>query len=328
MSQASARACANIALVKYWGKRDGPGNLPAAGSLSLTLAALTTTSTVRFDAGLAADRLVLDGAVVGGAALARLSAWLDHVRARAGDRRRAEVTSQNDFPTAAGLASSASAYASLTVAATAALDVTLTPREQSVLARLGSGSAARSIFGGFVQMHPGTAADGADAYAEPVDAAADWDLRMVIAVLGAGRPKAVSSRDAMAHSRATSPLHQAWLATVAGAPAAARRAIADRDLAALGRTAEHSALCMHAAALAARPPIRYWQAATLAAMDAVEHLRGEGVPVYFTIDAGPHVKALTTGDTAATVAERLRAVPGVGQVITSGLGGPAARLPS
>jgi diphosphomevalonate decarboxylase len=323
----TARAHANIALVKYWGKRDSELNLPARGSLSLTLAALTTTTTVRFSSDLEADRLVLDGREETGTALARLGEWLDLVRAQAGVSLRAEVVSANDFPTASGLASSASAYAALAVAASRAADLGLDARALGVLARRGSGSAARSIHGGFVRMHAGTRPDGSDAFAEPVDmdGAGDWPVRMVIAVVGGGQVKEHGSRDAMEHCAETSPLYAAWLDCVPGDLAAAERAIRDRDLDALGQVAEANALAMHAAAIASRPGIVYWRPATLACMEAVRALRGRGVPAYFTMDAGPHVKALTHAPAAAEVAAALAAVPGVTDVMVSAAG-PGAEV--
>ena len=322
----TARAHANIALVKYWGKRDAALNLPAAGSLSLTLAALTTTAAVEPISG-ASDELVLDGHPVTGGGLARFSAWLDVVRARAGSQDRFRAESANDFPTASGLASSASAYAALALAASRAAGLTLDARELSILARRGSGSAARSMFGGLVVMRPGSRADGSDAFAETLVSAAeldrDWPLTMVVAVVGGGRVKSLSSRAAMEHCAETSPLYEGWLAAVPGDLAAARAAIEQRDLHALGEVAEQSALTMHAAALAARPAIAYFRPATIALLDAVQELRRRGLSAFFTMDAGPHVKVLTTRDDAALVADRVGRVADVTQVITSAPGGPA-----
>jgi diphosphomevalonate decarboxylase len=324
----TARAHANIALVKYWGKRDPALNLPAAGSLSLTLEALTTIATVQPWDG-PADRLVLGGQEVSGPALARFSSWLDLVRDVAGaPGLRFQAESANDFPTASGLASSASGYAALALAASRAAGLVLEPRELSILARRGSGSAARSIFGGLVEMRAGARPDGADSFAEPLvsaeELAGGWPIAMVVAVVGGGAAKGVSSRSAMEHCAATSPLYRGWLASVPGDLAAARAAIERRDLHALGEVAEQSALAMHAAALASRPAIVYLRPATLALMDAVTELRLDRVPAFFTMDAGPHVKVLTTRGEAEAVAARLGAVAGVSQVIVSGPGGPAA----
>ena len=320
MSEATARAHANIALVKYWGKRDLAQNLPAAGSLSLTLAALTTTTTVRFDRALAADAMTLDGRPASAGELARTSAWLDLVRARAGTDARARIDSRNDFPTASGLASSASGYAALALAASRAAGLALSPRELSVLARIGSGSAARSIFGGLVRLH----ADG-DAWAEPVarGGALAERLRMVIAIVGGGAPKTHGSRDAMQHCAETSPYYAAWIAAVERDLPAAEDAIARGDVAALGALAEANALAMHAAAIAARPAIVYWQPATLAALAQVRALRDAGRAAWATMDAGPHVKVLTTADDADAVAAAMGTVPGVDRAIVSAAGGPA-----
>jgi diphosphomevalonate decarboxylase len=326
VSTTTARACANIALVKYWGKRDARLNLPAAGSLSLTLDALVTTTRVTFDAGLGADEMELDGRAAAPAELARASGFLDLVRAAAGIAARARVISRNEFPTASGLASSASGYAALAVAAAVAAGVELAPRALSVLARRGSGSAARSVFGGFVRMHAGHAADagGDSAYAEPIASPLTERVRIVIAVVGGGVAKPHGSRDAMEHTAATSPLYRAWLELVPRDLAAAEAALAVGDLEALGAIAEGNALAMHASAIAARPALVYWQPATLAALAEVRALRAAGRAAWATIDAGPHVKVLTTAADAAAVAAAMRGVAGVTDVSISAAGGPAA----
>jgi diphosphomevalonate decarboxylase len=333
VSTTTARACANIALVKYWGKRDARLNLPAAGSLSLTLDALVTTTQVSFDPGLAEDELVLDGAPAKAAERARTSEFLDLVRAAAHLTLRARVVSKNEFPTASGLASSASGYAALAVAAVgAARAATSTgapwpapsPRELSILARQGSGSAARSLFGGFVRMHAGRADDGSDAYAEPIASRLTEQVRMVIAIVGGGAPKSHGSRDAMDHTAATSPLYRAWIELVPRDLAAAEAALAAGDLEQLGAIAEGNALAMHASAIAARPAVIYWQPATLAAIAEVRAVRAAGHAAWATMDAGPHVKVLTTAGDAAAVAAALRSVAGVTEVSIAAAGGAAA----
>jgi diphosphomevalonate decarboxylase len=321
----TAVAGTNIALVKYWGKRDAALNLPATGSLSLTLDKLGTRTSVVFDdARGAVDRVVFDGAPAPPAFAARVSAFLDRVRARAGTGARARVTTDNSVPTAAGLASSASGFAALAVAASRAAGLALAPAELSALARLGSGSAARSIFGGFAEMARGTAPDGADAVAHPLAAGEGWDVRLVVAVTARGE-KPLGSTAAMELTARTSPFYAAWVAAAEADLGAARAAIGARDLAALGAVAERSALRMHATALAAEPAIIYWNPATLAAMEAVRALRARGTPVYFTIDAGPHVKALCAADDADAVAAALAAVPGVLRAIVAAPG-PGARV--
>lgn len=326
MSVATARACANIALVKYWGKRDAARNLPAAGSLSLTLAALTTETRVSFDPALATDELYLDGAPARPADTGRISAFLDLVRSEAQIATRAHVSSNNAFPTASGLASSASGYAALAVAATTAAGLSLSPRALSMLARRGSGSAARSIYGAFVRMHAGHADDGSDAFAEPITSRLADRVRMVIAIVGGGAPKSHGSRDAMDHTAQTSPFYRAWVDLVPHDLAVAEGALAAADLPALGVIAEANALAMHASAIAARPAIVYWQPTTLALLAEVHALRARGIGAWATMDAGPHVKVLTAIDDAETVAAALRAVPGTTEVMISGPGGPAVVL--
>ena len=331
MISATAVAGTNIALVKYWGKRDEVLNLPATGSLSLTLDRLGTRTRVAFDGGDGAgDRVTLDGATASEKVAARVTTFLDRVRAQAGISARATVVTDNSVPTASGLASSASGFAALALAATSAAGLMLAPTELSVLARLGSGSAARSIFGGFVEMAPGAHADGSDAAAHPLDAGAGWEaaggwnVRLVIAITAAGE-KALGSTAAMRRTAETSPYYQAWVGCVDGDLAAARAAIARRDLAALGLVAERSAMRMHASAMAADPPILYWNPATIAAISRVRALRAEGASAFFTIDAGPHVKVLCDAREAEAVAAALAETPGVLRTLIAAAG-PGARL--
>ena len=321
--RAAARARANFALVKYWGKADARLNVPAVGSISITLDALWSDTEVDFDERLGADELSLDGQRRADQ-LAKVSACLDLLRERAGIRTRARVTSSNNFPTGAGLASSASGFAALVTAAAGALDLELSPRELSVLARRGSGSAARSMFGGFVEMHAGHAPDGADSFAEPMLEASEWPLEVAIAITTMAE-KDVGSRTGMQRSADSSPYYSAWVATQGDDLRAARVAIRARDFGALAEVAEHNCLKMHAAALAATPPLLYWNGATVECVHAIRRLRASGVPVFFTIDAGPQVKAICLAEARPRVEAALRDVPGVLDVLSSRLG-PGAEL--
>jgi diphosphomevalonate decarboxylase len=323
MRRASARARANFALVKYWGKADARLNVPAVGSISITLDTLWSDTDVEFDERLAADELSLDGQRRADQ-LAKVSAVLELLRERAGVRWHARVTSSNNFPTGAGLASSASGFAALVTAAAAALELDLSPRELSVLARRGSGSAARSLFGGFVEMHAGRALDGADSFAEPLLASAEWPLEVAIAITSKGE-KEVGSRSGMERSAESSPYYSAWVATQGDDLVTARAAIRARDFAALAEVAERNCLKMHAAALAATPPLLYWNGATVECVHAIRRLRASGVPVFFTIDAGPQVKAICLAEARTRVEAALREVPGVLDVLSSRLG-PGAEL--
>jgi diphosphomevalonate decarboxylase len=315
-----ALAHSNIALAKYWGKRDVARNLPDVPSLSMTLAALSTVTRVEFDPRATADELVLNGKLQEPAAIAKVVALLDRVRAAAGLQSRARVESQNDFPTASGLASSASGFAALALAARAAAGLSSSPAELSDLARSASVSAARSIFGGFAAIEAGCSS----AQALEVPPAAR-ELVMVVAVTDPG-PKPVGSTSAMQLTQRSSPYYASFRESAPLAYQEVRSALLAGDLERLGEAMEHSTLLMHACMLAARPALLYWNAATVAAQQCVRELRRSGTLVYFTIDAGPHVKALTTRAQSEHVGAALRGVPGVERVIVSGIGDGARVL--
>lgn len=321
---ARATAHPNIALAKYWGKRPFGHNLPAVPSLSVTLAGMRTRTEVRFDAALAADTLMLNGAPAPAGALARASGLLDRVRAEAGTALRAAVASDNDFPTSAGLASSASAFAALAMAARAALALPCDASVVSDLARRTSVSAARSAYGGFAALRAGVEGDERLA-AEPVAPADHWDLRVIVAVTTEAA-KDVSSTKGMQHTADTSPYYPAWVEDAPRLFAAIRAAVLACDLEALGVAAEASALRMHASAIAAAPAVVYWSPATMAAMATARALRARGVGAWSTIDAGPHVKVLTTAGDEDEVVQALQATPGVLRTLSTRPGPGAARV--
>ena len=309
--RATATAGSNIALVKYWGVVDEALRLPANGSISLTLDAATTTTTVHFDSALHADAFALDGQPASGEILARVSAHLDRMRALAGVTICANVESSNTFPASAGIASSASGFAALTAAGTAALGLNLSPHQLSALARLGSGSACRSMIGGWAEWLPGTRHE--DSYAVQIAPPEYWDVRDLVAVVSQER-KATSS--AQGHTLArSSPLFAGRLRKVESTLPVVRKAILARDFHVLGALAEADALSMHAVMLTSRPPLVYWLPATLELIHAVQAWRAEGAPCYFTIDAGPNVHVLTLPETAEEIQTRLKAMSCVSRVI-------------
>ncbi len=324
MSQrATAIAHPNIALSKYWGKRDEGHNLPAVPSLSVTLSGMRTVTTVAFEPALPADVFTLGGVLAGKGPTARVVALLDRVRAAAGTPLHAAVSSSNDFPTAAGLASSASAFAALALAATAAAGLAWDAARISDLARRSSVSAARSAFGGFVSLRAGREGD-ESLSAEPVAGPDHFPLSVLVAVTREG-PKPTLSTEGMLHTQRTSPYYPAWVETAPALCARVERAVLAHDLEALGVAAEESALRMHAAAIAACPGLVYWVGATVEVMEEVRRLRARGTAAYFTIDAGPHVKVLTTPAEAEAVERALAAVPGVTRVLRAAPG-PGASL--
>jgi diphosphomevalonate decarboxylase len=309
--KATAVAHANIALVKYWGKRDEALILPEAASLSVALDRLVTTTTVEL--GAPEDSLRIDGRHAGASELRRARTVLD----AAGIRERARIDSRNDFPTAAGLASSASGFAALAVAACAAAGQKRTPAELSALARLGSGSAARSVPGGWAVWSGETA--------EQVAPPEHLAMRLAVAICGEAR-KSVSSRDGMRLSRDTSPYHRVWIEQCGRDLPEALRLLSARDLAALGALAERNALRMHADALAADPPLLYWTPATIACLQAVQRLREGGIGAWPTIDAGPHVVVICAPENAQAVEAALRSVTGVREILVCAPAGGARVL--
>jgi diphosphomevalonate decarboxylase len=315
--RATAVAHPNIALIKYWGKADVERNIPAVGSLSITLDGLKTTTSVHFDPGLAQDEFGLNGAA-NPVMAERVSRCLDLVRRRAGSDTRAHVESDNDFPTAAGLASSASGFAALVVAADAALGAGIDRAELADLARQASGSAARSIFGGFVELRLTPDGPRPTEIRQILEPTA-WPVRVAVAVTETG-PKTVGSTDGMLRTEQTSPFYSSWVESSEGDLATARDAIDRRDFAALAEISESSCLAMHAVMMSARPGLVYWNGTTVACLRRIRKLRADGVPVFFTIDAGPQVKAVCEPEVFDRVQTELSAIGGVQQVLASGLG--------
>lgn len=315
MTTATAIAHPNIALVKYWGKRDIGLNLPAVSSLSLTLDGFSTRTTVSWGAD--HDSLELDGEPITGKEAQRVFRFLDRID---GGRPGCAVRSTNDFPRGAGLASSASGFAALALAASAAAGHDLEPTRLSRLARQGSGSACRSLWGGYVRWDRGVDPQGVDSVGVPVANAEHWDLRMVVAVVSHARKK-VGSTEGMERSRTTSPYYDAWVNTAEADVVEAEAAVRTRDLQRLGTVMEQSTLKMHAAMHTAWPPLIYWQPGTVAALHAVHTLRDEGISAWATMDAGPQVKVLCTPQDAPRVAEVLSDHAEAVHVL--GPGGPA-----
>jgi diphosphomevalonate decarboxylase len=317
--QATARAHPNIAFIKFWGLEDEVSRIPANGSLSMNIAPLATTTTVEFDNRLQSDELALNGALVMGESLVRVQHFMDRIRRLAGESLYGRIRSENNFPMGVGLASSASGFAALALAGTAALGLNLSERDLSALARFGSGSACRSIPGGYVEwlVDPLTG----ESYAQSLAAPEHWDLTDCIVVLSADH-KAVGSEAGM-RSAHTSPLQEARLLDADRRLEICRSAILRRDFAALAGVTELDSNLMHAVMMTSDPPLYYWIPASLAVMHAVKAWQGEGLPVTFTLDAGPNVHVITPQAHAGEVSQRLGHLPGVLQVLTGTPGGPA-----
>jgi diphosphomevalonate decarboxylase len=290
--KATAAAHPNLALVKYWGKADETLNIPANSSISVNLSGATTVTSVAFSPQLAEDVVLLDGQLPTPRAGERVVRCLDRVRQLAGIAARARVESHNDFPAVAGIASSASAFAALSLAASRAAGLTLNERELSILARKGSGSACRSIPDGFAEWVAGDSDD--SSFARQIAPPGHWDLRITTVVLDEGA-KEIASSDGH-RAAVTSPFYRPRLETLPQTLETVRRALLERDLGALGVAVERDAISMHAIAMTSYPAgmdwlsgIYYWLPGTLALIRAVQEWRRQGLPVYLTIDAGPNV---------------------------------------
>ncbi|MGB5332844.1 MAG: diphosphomevalonate decarboxylase [Woeseiaceae bacterium] len=315
--RATAIAQPNIALIKYWGKRDLERNLPAVGSISITLRDLFTEMQVELDEHLAADRLTVNGSL-DESMLPRLSACLDLVAGS--DRTRASIVSRHNFPVAAGLASSASAFAAATLATAHAAGKSLDLAALANLAGRSSGSAARSLYGGFAELENRESEIAVSTLCD----SEQWPLIVVIAITETG-PKATGSTEAMEISRKTSPFYANWIERQDDDLKVARDAILRRDFEQLAAIAEHNCLKMHSVMWASRPPIMYWNSVTMRCLQTVRRLQRSGIGVFFTIDAGPQVKAICLPDHAQDVRAALAATEGVLDIMESGLG-DAARL--
>lgn len=319
MKHATARACSNIAFIKYWGNRDETLKIPMNSSISMNLEGIYTETHVRWDEALASDELVLNHQKATGQALHRVSEHLSVIRNRLNINTFAYVESVNNFPMGAGIASSASSFAALTVAAVKATGADLTERELTSIARLGSGSASRSIPSGFVIWHQGH--DHASSYAESFAQPDYWDLVDVIAIIS-GEHKTVGSR--MGHTSAnTSDLQMARVNGAEERLKICQQAIFDRDFSTFADVVEYDSNLMHAVMMTSRPPLFYWLPTTLTVMDAVRHWRSEGVQVCYTLDAGPNVHCICTRPYADVVAQSLRTIAGVNDVRMATVGGGA-----
>ncbi|MBN1680800.1 MAG: diphosphomevalonate decarboxylase [Anaerolineae bacterium] len=309
----TAVSCANIAFVKYWGRKDDVLRLPLNSSIAMNLDHATTQTTVAFDPTLTADHVTIENTGTTPQAARRVSDHLDRIRARAGIETRARVVSRNSFPMGAGIASSASAFAALTAAACAAARITLSERELTILARQGSGSACRSIPAGFVEWH--TADTSAESYAESIAPPEHWDLRDLITIVQTEHKKVGSTTgNALVH---TSPFADARLAAAERALTIIREALLARDFATFGEETEQEALRMHAVAMTSRPSLLYWSPSTVRILQAVRAWRENGLPAYCTIDAGANGHVLCEGIHAAAVEAKLRALDGVQDVIAN-----------
>jgi diphosphomevalonate decarboxylase len=322
MTTATAQAFANIAFIKYWGNRDNTLRLPSNGSISMNLDGLYTRTTVSFQPSLPFDELIINGHEVTGPGLDRISYILDIIRGMANIHERAEVMSENNFPSGAGIASSAAAFAALALAGSKAAGLKLSEPELSRLARRGSGSAARSIPGGFVEWQAGTSDE--DSFAFSIAEPDHWNLIDCVAIVSAAHKKTGSTEG---HSLAgTSPLQAARIADAPRRLDICRKAILERDFNTFASIVELDSDMMHAVMMTSTPALHYWKPASLEVMVCVRQWRMEGIPVCYTVDAGPNIHVICPETEAHIIENRLREIKGVENVLVARAGGPAKNV--
>ncbi|MCH4404548.1 diphosphomevalonate decarboxylase [Staphylococcus haemolyticus] len=310
-----ARAHTNIALIKYWGKADEALIIPMNNSLSVTLDRFYTETRVIFDETLTENQLILNGEAVNAKESAKIQRYMEMIRKEAGISEHALIESENFVPTAAGLASSASAYAALAGACNEALQLGLSDKDLSRLARRGSGSASRSIYGGFAEWEKGH--DDESSFAHRVEADG-WEneLAMIFVVIN-NKSKKVSSRSGMSLTRDTSRFYQYWLDNVEPDLKETKEAIAQKDFKRMGEVIEANGLRMHATNLGAQPPFTYLVPESYNAMRIVHECREAGLPCYFTMDAGPNVKVLIEKKNQQAIVNKFLQEFDQSQIITS-----------
>ena len=317
--KASAIASSNIAFIKYWGNVDHKLRIAATPSLSMNLADLTITATVQFDATLNEDQLTINGTPASKSAAERVFTHLDGIRQQANISDRATVETHSTFPAGAGIASSAAAFGALAVAGAAAAGLNLSEAELSALARRGSGSASRSIPDGYCEWLAGGTDD--TSYAISIAPADHWDLVDLVAIVSTEH-KAVTSSGG--HQLADTSVLQAG--RIASAPDRFERckaALLAKDLETMGPIIEEDAIIMHSVMMTSRPPLYYWLPPSLEIIQATARWRADGLPVYFTIDAGPNIHLICEAAYADQVEAVALALPGVEDVLRSGSGGSA-----
>jgi len=319
MTTATALANPNLAFIKYWGNRDNTLRLPMNGSISMNLDGLYTRTTASFQPSLPFDELIINGHEVAGAGLERVSYILDIVRGMANIHERAEIISENNFPSGAGIASSASAFAALALAGSKAAGLNLSEQELSRLARRGSGSASRSIPSGFVEWQMGTGDE--DSFAFSIAEPNHWNLADCIAIVSTSHKKTGSTEGHYIAS--TSPLQTARIADAPRRLDLCRNAILNRDFGAFASIVELDSDMLHAVMMTSTPALHYWKPASLEVMNCVRQWRMEGISVCYTVDAGANVHVICPEIEAHVIDKRLREIKGVENVLVASVGGAA-----
>ncbi len=311
---ATATATPNIAIIKYWGKRNDILKLPLNDSISVTLdTTFSSNTSVEFSDKFEADSMTLDGTPANEKEMRNVKLVLDYLRKKAGISSHARIESTNNFPKGAGIASSASGYAALASAASAALGLKLKSSELSIAARLGSGSACRSVIGGFVQWKKGVNEDGSDSYAEQIADENHWPEFRIVTAIVSEEPKIIGSTEGMKRTAETSSLYQQRQKTLPETTENAKRAILKKNHEELFRIAMAESNSLHAVMLDSWPPIMYMNDTSkkiMAKIHEMNETKGSTIAAY-SFDAGPNCHIFTLEKYSAEVADAIRQISGV-----------------
>jgi len=317
MMQTTAIAHPNIAFIKYWGNRDNDLRIPVNGSISMNLDSLTTQTTVEIQPNLPADKLIINGRDAARKATERISVVMDLVRKMSNRNDYALVSTVNNFPVGSGIASSASGFAALALAASVAYGLILSEKDLSRLARRGSGSACRSVPSGFVEWQAGTS--DYDSYAFTIAPMEHWDLVDLIAIVDKSHKKTGSTEG---HQLAyTSPFQHARVEDAQRRLRMCKQALRDLDFTRFAEVVELDCLMMHAVMMTSTPDLMYWKPATLEVIQKVTSLRAQGLPVCYTIDAGANVHIITLKDNQSIIRDEIHKMNSVHSILASGPGG-------
>ncbi|MBR9682779.1 MAG: diphosphomevalonate decarboxylase [Candidatus Aenigmarchaeota archaeon] len=326
MMKFTAIANANIALVKYWGKRNKELILPQNSSISVTLDGLNAVTTVEFDDKYDKDIFILNGKEQTENELERVISTLNIVRDLANIQTKAKVSSNNNFPTAAGLASSAAGGAAIALAATKAAGLDFSKEKLSIIARRNSGSASRSVEGGFVEWLKGEKEDGSDSFGKQIAIEDHWPEFRIIATILTTKEKKIKSRVGMAKTVENCPYYKCWLASIDEDLDKVRKGILEKDFTTVGQIAEQNAIKLHALMFTTKPAIIYWLPETLKMVHLIPEWREQGLECYFTIDGGPQVKIICLEKDVEEIKKRLSDINEIKEIHVSKPGSAAKTI--
>ena len=314
--KASSRANSNIALIKYWGKRDKKLILPHNSSVSMTLDGMGVHTTVEYDDKYDKDIVIInDQELPEGEGKQEVIDALNVIREKGNSSQKAKVVSKSNFPVGAGLASSAAGLAALALAGTKALGLDLDAKDLSIIARRCSGSASRSVEGGFVEWVRGEKEDGVDSYGKLLFPPEHWpEFRMVVAITSKAEKK-IKSRAGMSKTVDTCPYYKCWLNTINEDIEKIKQGLEKKDFTLVGKTAEENCLKLHALMITTKPSIIYWNPASMRIIHSVMDWRDEGLECYFTIDAGPQIKIMCLDNDLEKVKEKLKGIEGIEDIV-------------